>query len=187
MIDATDWLFAGVACGALSLLAFACLELVRSKSAARVRQLNEAAALLNTHAECLERLLSDPAVPDALKDSLAKFGDSIADRATVGRMATWLADRPFGEPVASQSADELAALVDDLTRDRRDLADGFVTAVVTGAFGACLRWPETAALFEQITSKMAATPRRDVAVAATVGSLRHTIQRSRVQAASVPA
>jgi hypothetical protein len=183
MMDATDWLFAAVACGALSLLALVWVELFRSNSATRVRQLNEAAALLDAHAECLERLLMDPGVPDALKDSLLKFGDSIADRATVGRMATWLADRPSGEPVASESADELAALVDDLTRDRRDLADSFVTAVVTGAYGACLRWPETAALFEQITSKMAATPRRDVAVAATVGSLRHALPRGRVQAA----
>ncbi len=156
-------------------------------SVARTRQLNEAAALLNAHAKCLGRLLIDPAVPNALKDSLLTFGDSIADRATVGRMATWLADRPFGEPMVSESADELAALVDDLMRDRRDLADGFVTAVVTGAFGACLRWPETAALFEQITSKMAATPRRDFAVAATVGSLRQTLPLGRAQAASVPA
>lgn len=176
MIRELQIFWAVAACGTLSAVALMALGRLRSCTRSRERQLDEAAGLLSAHVDALDRLLVDPAVPKRLKGILMMFSDAIADRDTVCTLAQWLAARPFGEPVSAEGVQEVANLVGDLRGRHPDLADLFSVAVNSGIAGACLRWAETAVLFEQMTSKMAATPRTEMAIAATVRTLRQNFR-----------
>lgn len=144
----------------------------RERHLARVRQLDEAAELLDQHAEALERFLAAPAAPRELKTLLIEFSDVMADREIVEKTAAWAASRPFRQPVESYEADVLFAHFSSLRESRPDLADDFTLAIVTASMGATLRWPASAMLFDRMYPRIAATPKREVAIAVTATSFR---------------
>lgn len=144
----------------------------RKKNDERVRQLDEAAQLLDRHAEALERFLSASAPPRELKALLINFSDAMADKGVVEKVAAWAASRPFKAPVESQEADELCGLLAKLHTTRPDLSEDFAMAIVTASMGASLRWPKSAALFDQMFPRLATTPKRDVVIAVTATGFR---------------
>jgi len=139
----------------------------------RTRQLKEAAELLTHHATILERFLDNP-VPDAeLKRLLIWFSDAMADRVTVGKLTKWSASRDFARPM--EETDETRHVQKSLNFLREhypDLADDFGDALVTAAAGACLRWPESAVMFDSAFSRIVTTPRRHLVIAIAAKNFR---------------
>lgn len=138
----------------------------------RIRQLDQAAELIDVHARMLERFLDDPAAPIALKRVLLACSDAAADRNAVGKLIAWAASRSLHQPVDTDEIRALADALDYLRTSRPDLAEDFATAVMTAVAGASLRWPENAELFDCAFPRLMTTPRRDVAIAVTAASLR---------------
>lgn len=138
----------------------------------RLRQLNQAAELLDAHARALERFLDDPAAPDALKRILLSCSDAVADRDALGKLIAWAASRPLEQPADTDETRSASDALACLASHRPDLAEDFATAVMTAVAGASLRWPESAALFDSAFARLVATPRRDVAVAVTAAAFR---------------
>ena len=144
-----------------------------NRATERVRQLREAAELLGAHTLVLKRFLDDPAPDAELKRLLIWFSDAMVDREIVERLAEWSASRDASRPL--EETDESRRIEQSLAflREKHPtLADDFAMAIFTAAAGACLRWPESAALFDQAFSRLAITPRRHVAIALTAKSLR---------------
>src|ERR1019366_7770013 len=103
-----------------------------AKTARRVRQLDDAAELLKRHPDALEQVLADRDAPTDLKVLLLRFSDLMADRDAVNDYAQWLSARPLSSPLDS---DEIRAIDETLSRlleTRPDLADAFVSGVLTG-------------------------------------------------------
>lgn len=138
----------------------------------RVRQMVEASAFLEQHARALEKFLDDPDAPKELKVALIEASDALADRAVVKSMADWIALRPVEAPMDGPRASAMREALENLSRTRSDLSANFATAVITGAIGAFLRWPESASLFDQVGARIAADPQREIDFAVTAASLR---------------
>jgi hypothetical protein len=143
------------------------------RAAERNSQLEEAARLLNFHAETLERFLAS-AMPDAeLKRLLIWFSDSMADRNIVRKLTQWSASRDFARPLEdTEETRHIMKSINFLREHHPDLADDFSASIFSAAAGACLRWPESAAMFGQAFSRIVTTPRRDLVIAITATNLR---------------
>jgi hypothetical protein len=134
----------------------------------RVRQLLEAAELLKSHADALGRFLDAPApAPDAdLKRLLIWFSHAMADRVIVEKLTEWSASRDFAQPMEeTEETIQIQRSLNFLREHHPDLGDDFSTAIFTAASGACLRWPESAALFDRAFSRIATAPKRDLVIA----------------------
>jgi hypothetical protein len=144
-----------------------------NQAAQRTRQLSEAAELLSSHAEALGRFLDAPE-PDAdLKRLSVWFSDAMADRSTVERLTKWSASRDFSQPL--EETEETVHIQKSLNflRERHpDLVDDFTMAIFTAAAGACLRWPESAAMFDRAFSRIATAPRRHLVMAIAAKNFR---------------
>lgn len=146
----------------------------RTESAVRNRQLEEAADLLEIHAQLLNRFLNDKAAPDTLKRVLIDCSDAMSDRDVVLRFTGWMSSRPMTSMRRDALLDD-KELLNELSRLKisdPNLADDFSRAILTVAVGSLLRWPESAALFEQIGARMAANPKGDIGLAVTAASFR---------------
>jgi hypothetical protein len=142
----------------------------------RVRQLSEAAELLKYHAGALERFLDAPQPDVDLKRLLIWFSDSMAERAVVEKLTEWSASREFAQPM--EETEETQRIQESLNflRERYpDLSDDFSAAIYTAASGACLRWPESAAMFDRAFSRIATTPRRDLVIAIAAKNFRRDL------------
>jgi len=143
-----------------------------SRAVERMRQLEQATNLLRSHAAALETFLGHPDAPASLKKVLILVSDAMADREVALRMAKWVASRPLGASMENEESQALEFILRKLQQEEPELADLFSMAVMTGVAGASLRWSETAALFDRISPRLVATPRRDVAIAVTASTLR---------------
>lgn len=177
MSNSQDFLPALV-CVLVALLFWGMRMRQRTTAVARVRQLDEAAALLVRHARSMDEFLSDRDAPKDLCRLLIAVSDALTDRETVNSWAIWAASRPFDAVIESPETDELFATLSGLHARRPDLFDHFVLGVWTAVTGATLRWPESAVLSERAFSRLVATPKRDVAIAVTVTKFRSKIPYS---------
>jgi hypothetical protein len=143
------------------------------RAEARASQLAEAAKLIQLHAGLLEQFLAHPAPDVELKRLLVLFSDAVADRGIVEKLAEWSASRTFAQPL--EETDETIRINKSLALLREhhsELADDFGMIIFSAASGACLRWPESAALFDRAFSRLVATPRRDIVIAVTAKGFR---------------
>jgi hypothetical protein len=139
----------------------------------RVRQLLEAGELLKSHADALERFLDAPAPDRDLKRLLIWFSDAMADRATVDKLTEWSASRDFAQPMEeTEETVRIQELLNFLREHHPALGEDFSTAIFTAAAGACLRWPESAAMFDQAFARIATAPRRDLVIAIAAKNFR---------------
>lgn len=139
----------------------------RRKNLVRARQMRESAALLGVHAQTLDRFLSAEVAPDALKRVLINYSDAMSDKAAVLKVAEWMSSQPMEsirvelEPQDDEIRDEIA----QLRKCQPDLMDDLARAILTVTIGSVLRWPESAALIEQVGARMAVSPGGNVALA----------------------
>jgi hypothetical protein len=159
------WLLT-IAAGGVAL--YAIRDQSKEKAASRTRQIVEATGLLRAHGAALERLLTSQEISTEFKQFLISFSDAIADRSVVAKLAEWLASDRRIESRENTETDYLSSLIEEHGYLRDDLH----TVILAGAFGAILRWPESAVLFDQIASRMATNPRSELATALTASKLR---------------
>ena len=138
----------------------------------RTRQLQQASEFLEIHATALERVLDDPKAPIELKKLVISVSDAMSDRNIVEKLAEWASNRALAQPVDTDESRAIDDILAPLRSSRPDLVEIFVKVVVTAVAGASLRWPESAAMFEQAFPRLMTTPKCDVAIAATATSLR---------------
>lgn len=165
---AIPFLLAGLAAAVIALLR----ANAQAAASTRTSQLEQAAALLTVHAWRMERFLEDPGAPPELRRLLVAVSNAMTDRQVVRDITQWLASRPLGWSADSPEADTLTRGLNVLREQEPVLADDFTIAVVTVVTGASLRWPESAALFDRVAMRIAATPRRDLAIAVSATGLR---------------
>ena len=144
----------------------------RTENEVRLRQLQEAADLIAIHAQVLDRFLGDKDAPVFLKSALITYSDAMSDKVVVLKIAEWFSSRPMrvSRSQEDQNDKELSEGLAALMKRRPDLAKDFAHAVMTAAVGSILRWPESAALVEQVGARMAATPEREIDLAVTAAS-----------------
>jgi hypothetical protein len=138
----------------------------------RTRQLVQASAFLEIHASVLELILDDPDAPIELKKLVISVSDAMSDRNIVEKLAEWASTRALAQPVDTEESRAIDGILTPLWINRPDLAANFAKVVVTAVTGASLRWPESAALFEQVFPRLMITPKCEVAIAATATSMR---------------
>jgi hypothetical protein len=142
------------------------------KSRRRTLQLEQAAILLQDHADNLEQFLSDQGSPEDLKAVLISFSDGLADQGVASDLAEILCNRSSNSQVLSEEAKALMAALEKLRAQRPDLVDAFVRAIGSGIGGAFLRWPRAARSVELMAVHMVADPRNEVMAAAEGARLR---------------
>lgn len=145
-----------------------------AKSVIRIRQLNEAAALLDIHAQALHRFLNSQVAPDLLKRVLVNFSDAMSDEHVVIRLASWMSSQPMTSTAHedSEAHKDIISELSDLKVSNSNLAEDFTLAIMTMTVGSVLRWPESAALFEQIGARLAGRPKGDLDLAVAAGNFR---------------
>jgi hypothetical protein len=147
-----------------------------SQAAERVRQLSEAAELLKAHSVALGRFLDAPQPDAELKRLLVWFSDAMADRAVVEKLTRWSATRDFAQPLEETEETVLIQKSWNFLRDRcPDLGEDFSVAIFTAAAGACLRWPESAVMFDRAFSRIATAPKRHLVIAMAAKNFRSDI------------
>ena len=143
---------------------------MRADHAAEILRLRRSTDLLLAHANALGAFLDSSEAPVALKRLLIDFSDAIADRRVVLLVAKRIPSFDWADE--SAVSDDLAYELKALRRTNADLFDDFITSITTGLFAAVLRWPETAILFETLSARLAASPRRDMRMVVTVSHFR---------------
>ncbi len=141
---------------------------LRASSRLRLEQLRAAAEMQKAHAIALEACLDSDGLPDSLKRLLVRFSDCMTDPDVVQRVTSWLRATPLPE---FGRARDTEAVLDALRSADPVVAHEFETAIITGAYGAMLRWPETATDFSTAASRMAIRPYQDVVVAVRAAGL----------------
>lgn len=146
----------------------------RRKHEVRIRQMRESAALLAAHAQAADRFLGTDVAPNALKRVLINYSDAMSDRAAALRIAEWMASQPMNSVrfELEPQDDEISEEMGQMNRNHPDLMGDLAQAIVTITIGSVLRWPESAALVEQVGVQMANSPRDNVALAAKAATLR---------------
>lgn len=119
--------------------------------ARRMRGIHEEATLraatsaLREHYDALRRL-DDHAMPSELIDLALSMSKLVNDRRAVDIVVDALRTVSVANDADEDEA-RVAALFRDLARNRPDLAQSFVTAVVTAMAAAVCRWPHSAVTF----------------------------------------
>ena len=95
----------------------------------------------------------------------------LEDRGATERLTGWGQNRTFEALVDAQETllveEELALL----RQSAPELADCFDTAIIAAVAAASLRWPESAARFEEAFPRMMTLPRRGAVIATVVTRL----------------
>ena len=130
----------------------------------KAERLTHAAQNLDTHSGALERFVEDGAAPIQLKEILLHFSGAISHK----DMARQCAHALVADEHASISDEARIVMhqLDELRVDRPGLAQAFDVTVLSGLLYMLLRWPETAKVFEEATSRIASDPTRGVGFAA---------------------
>jgi hypothetical protein len=138
----------------------------KRKSRRRVSQLEQAAILLQQHADNLEKFLSDRDAPVDLKAVLIGFSDALADQGVANDLAESLCGRQATSAPDCEDTEALMDALEQLRARRSDLADLFIRAVGSGIGATLLRWPKAARAVEVMAARMVADPRNEIAAAA---------------------
>jgi len=96
----------------------------------------------------------------------------LEDRGATERLTGWGQNRTFEALVDAQ---ETLLVEEELALPRQsepELADCFDTAIIAAVAAASLRWPESAARFEEAFPRMMTLPRRGAVIATVVTRLR---------------
>jgi hypothetical protein len=165
MMDGAASAIAAVACLAICFAAVLRRQDAERRHATRLGQLKKAAELFEVHARHLAAFLDDPAAPRPLKVMLLRFTEFMRERKAVASFAKWMAEQPLEAPDIDADTQELLRVLDSLRQSRPDLVTALSSAIVCGAFGAMLRWPEAAQFFDLSGTNMVADDRREVAAA----------------------
>ncbi len=132
----------------------------------RTRDLRAVGMAYEAHCSALEAVLNDPALSDALKDSLVSFSEAVAQRKIASAVSRSLINGELfqkgNEPFS------FSAELDSIRRTRPDLSEKIAVLIHTGTLIMFLRWPETSVLFQQFMAEMASDTRKDFAVASKV-------------------
>jgi 2-methylisocitrate lyase-like PEP mutase family enzyme len=134
----------------------------------RAGQLAGAAVYLEKHASALEAFLNHPTAPAVLKAMLVRFSDVLNQREIVGELMHWAASDPFDHVPDNALLRSLTFAMADLRTQDEALSETFDRAVLAAVAGASLRWPETAALFDDAFPRLVTGSRRDVTIAMTM-------------------
>lgn len=157
--------FAALSCVLMGLVAFMIRASARKRHMLRMHQLMKSAEMIRQHASSLDAFLGDPKAPPILKTVAMQFAVFMADKAAVIEFAGWSQSRPFGDSATDPDTLEILQAADRLRSENLALADAFSASIVFGAFGAILRWPESAKLFDLVAPDMVADRSREVAAA----------------------
>jgi len=164
---------AAIVCVAICLAGAMWRSICRKHHLKRIENLNKAAELLESHARHLERFLDDPNAPRALKTMLMHFSEAMADREAVCEWVSWMSRQPIELPNQDEATKDVVTLVEKMRREQPQLAQAFSSATVCGAFAAILRWPESAAHFDQSGPVMVADANQEIAVAVHAARMKH--------------
>lgn len=161
---------------AMMLLSVAELRTRRRQSHnARMQKYRDAADLLNRHAEALALVLDAPETPDNIKRVLFQCSEGFSDKTVVIELAKWMSGRNIAD--VGNSA-EKSALDEDFAAFKSaqpDLANAFVIAVLCGVMGSVLRFPESAALFNQVGPRIVANPKPDLTLAVMAAKMQSAL------------
>jgi hypothetical protein len=139
--------------------------------ARRADELEQVVALLRQHGDGLEQFLNDSRAPADLKQTLVGISDLMSDQACAAQAAEKIC-REWDYTAASKLADPqsvaFAEAIDRLRSEDPELADSYEATLVRGLIAMFLRWPQTARLFRKLAPRLAADPRKEIAVAAAV-------------------
>ena len=119
----------------------------------------------------MARFLDHPAAPPELQALLLRCSAVLEDREAAERLTGWAQNRRFEALVDAQETlpvDQKLAL---LRQCEPDLAGCCDTAIIAAVAAASLRWPESAARFEEAFPRMMTLPRRDAVIATVVTRL----------------
>jgi hypothetical protein len=129
----------------------------RGKTDARILQLERSAEMLALHADMLKELLASHILPHELKSLLITSSDAVGDKDTTIRLAEAFADRSIDDDVVpSQETRDALSFLGELKQTHPEIAHRYASAILCGTVGAMLRWPESAALFEAVGTRIAA-------------------------------
>jgi hypothetical protein len=156
---------AAVACVSMCVAAALVRFISAKKHLKRMEQLNRSEELFEYHARLLAAFLDDPMAPARLKQMAIMITDFMADREAVRQFAMWSSKQPVEAPIEDADTIEILCLIEDLRRERPELGRTFSSAIVCGVFGAMLRWPEAACLFDLTGPAVVADGNRQVAAA----------------------
>lgn len=150
---------------------------LRSKKASQFKihnqHLRQSSVLFQAYEKAIERFLSNNLAPLTLKKLLVSHSDAMSDRETVYTLAKLIVNSS-SPPEIFPDDEEIVNQIRYLESLDSELFSCFCVAMLTGTFAAVLRWPESATLFEEISAKMAADPKRDVGMAITVSRIRRS-------------
>jgi hypothetical protein len=173
MMNGAASAIAAVACLAICSAALLLRMDAERRHATRLGQLEKAAELLEFHARHLAVFLDAPAAPRPLKVMLLRFTEFMTERKAVASFARWMSKQPLEAPAIDPDTQDLLRLVDSLKQTNPDLATALSSALVCGAFGAMLRWPESAQFFDLSGSNIVADGGpREVAAAVWASKMR---------------
>lgn len=148
---------------------------LRSRKASQFKtdrqHLKQSSGLFQAHAKAIERFLESSSAPISLKRILVNHSDAMSDRKMVQNLAQLIVNSSLS-PENLPDDEEIVIQLRQLEALSPDLFSSFCVAMLTGTFAAVLRWPESAVLFEEISAKIVADPKRDVGMAITVSRIR---------------
>lgn len=137
------------------------------------QHLRQSSALFQAYEKAIERFLANSSAPITLKKLLISHSDAMSDRQTVLILAQLIVNSSNSTEILPDD-EEIVNQIRHLESLSTELFSYFCVAMLTGTFAAVLRWPESAALFEEISAKIAADPKRDVGMAITVSRIRRS-------------
>jgi hypothetical protein len=156
---------AALACMFLGVIVFMLRADSGRRHKIRLGQLEKSAELLEFHARHLGTFLDDPSAPMLLKQTAMNFAVFMDDRRAVYEFASWMSAQPLGQSLADEETREIIQEFDRLSHVAPVLASTFSSALICGAFGAILRWPESSRLFDLSGPAMVADGSREIAAA----------------------
>jgi hypothetical protein len=120
---------------------FTILRMVRSRHARRLRHLEEAKELLQSHFDAAEQLLKDPAVSSELKKFICFASEVFGRKDFALNFAAFVWDAPNKNQMERTKV--ISDEIQKLAKYRPDLAQLAFTAIFSGLIAMMLRWPET--------------------------------------------
>ena len=156
-----------LACLAIVVVFLALRTRASERSEVRAHQLDNAGRFLDLHERALARFLNDPASGPILRKTLIRVSDRVMDRPFAKEIIERIISAEVEPASTYGEADRIKEELAFLAKTRPDLREDFTDCIIAGVMGVCLRWPETADLFERWCLRLAETPRQDVAVAVT--------------------
>lgn len=143
---------------------------VRMRARRRTGELQAAFGAIERHYETVTEIIEDPALPDALQDTLMAVTVMISDRQQTNLFVTNFlsADGAKQRKLPSNTTNE----IERLRSSRPELVEKYGLALMSGIVGAILRWPETARRYAEFSAALAGTGQKEVKIASRVAELK---------------